>query len=394
MYFLCVLKNILIASCQMNFIFTRNINCGQTHPKEKLLTEGSCPTPSTKLSRNGCRLECHLIIYYNSIMHNAVCFTAAKIEFIFFQKRIPILDSERSDECIDFTMMYIFFLFVFVSVYSITSRNNASISNFGSGFRWKSKYPWCIIEEKSKHFPTVFKKSRKTKKKTEKREFLRKISFRPNRFFYMVTTEIFDFYANFFFEVSVGSDQKNLKINTRFLIITIFFYKRLYTSNFYEICQKRENLQVFLQVAIEKTRSIIIGKIFLISYSYNDLKIIRIYWHNFFLLAFEVEILTKIRQNHEYLQIIFPRSTPPPNVQQNGTHLPFLISYSYSDYKIIRIHRHNFFLLAFEVEILTKIRQNHEYLQIILLTNHRCSESFPYTMITIIGILDSNLTLL
>ncbi|KAF0756345.1 Uncharacterized protein FWK35_00035840, partial [Aphis craccivora] len=35
----------------------------------------------------------------------------------------------------------------------ITSRNNAPISNFGGGFRCKSKYPWCIIE-----------KSRKTKK--------------------------------------------------------------------------------------------------------------------------------------------------------------------------------------------------------------------------------------
>ncbi|KAF0753784.1 Uncharacterized protein FWK35_00025066 [Aphis craccivora] len=37
----------------------------------------------------------------------------------------------------------------FVSVYSITSRNNAPISNFGGGFRCKSKYPWCIIEVKS-----------------------------------------------------------------------------------------------------------------------------------------------------------------------------------------------------------------------------------------------------
>ncbi|KAF0769536.1 Uncharacterized protein FWK35_00017254, partial [Aphis craccivora] len=37
------------------------------------------------------------------------------------------LDSERSNECIDFTMMCVFF---FVSVYSITSRNNAPISNF------------------------------------------------------------------------------------------------------------------------------------------------------------------------------------------------------------------------------------------------------------------------
>ena len=43
---------------------------------------------------------------------------------------------------------YIYF-FVFVSVYSITSRNNAPISNFGGGFRCKSEYPWCIIEVKS-----------------------------------------------------------------------------------------------------------------------------------------------------------------------------------------------------------------------------------------------------
>ncbi|KAF0703383.1 Uncharacterized protein FWK35_00039123, partial [Aphis craccivora] len=29
---------------------------------------------------------------------------------------------------------------------SITSRNNAPISNYGGGFRCKSEYPWCIIE--------------------------------------------------------------------------------------------------------------------------------------------------------------------------------------------------------------------------------------------------------
>ncbi|KAF0765103.1 Uncharacterized protein FWK35_00003523 [Aphis craccivora] len=46
------------------------------------------------------------------------------------------LDSERSDECIDFTMI-------------ITSRNNAPISNYRGGFRCKSEYPWCIIEVKS-----------------------------------------------------------------------------------------------------------------------------------------------------------------------------------------------------------------------------------------------------
>ncbi|KAF0773185.1 Uncharacterized protein FWK35_00002041 [Aphis craccivora] len=65
----------------------------------------------------------------------------------------PFLDSEWSDECIDFTMI----------------RNNAPISNFGGGFRCKSEYPWCIIEVKSIHFPTVFKKIEKNKKKRRKR---------------------------------------------------------------------------------------------------------------------------------------------------------------------------------------------------------------------------------
>ncbi|KAF0762034.1 Uncharacterized protein FWK35_00002646 [Aphis craccivora] len=91
------------------------------------------------------------------------------------------------------------------------------------------------------------------KKVTEKREFLRKTSFRPNRFFYMVTTEIFDF------------------------------------SNFYEICRKRENFfpLVFLQVAIEKTHNIIMGKILCaISLPHNS------------------NIDENIHQNHEYLQII------------------------------------------------------------------------------------------
>ncbi|KAF0767057.1 Uncharacterized protein FWK35_00024328 [Aphis craccivora] len=44
--------------------------------------------------------------------------------------------SERSDECIDFTML-------------ITSRNNAPIPKFGGGFRCKSEYLWCIIGVKS-----------------------------------------------------------------------------------------------------------------------------------------------------------------------------------------------------------------------------------------------------
>ncbi|KAF0755231.1 Uncharacterized protein FWK35_00014474 [Aphis craccivora] len=73
----------------------------------------------------------------------------------------------------------------------ITSRNNAPISNYGGDFRCKSEYHWCIIEKNKK-------------KMTEKPEFLRKTSFRPNRIFFMVviqklitTTEIFEMTKKF-----------------------------------------------------------------------------------------------------------------------------------------------------------------------------------------------------
>ncbi|KAF0700368.1 Uncharacterized protein FWK35_00035847, partial [Aphis craccivora] len=86
-------------------------------------------------------------------------------------------DSERSEEYIFYNDVCFFF---FVSVYSITSRNNDPISNYGCGFRCKSEYPWCIIEVKSKHFPTVIKKIEKNKKKNDGKTGT---SFRPNRFF-------------------------------------------------------------------------------------------------------------------------------------------------------------------------------------------------------------------
>ncbi|KAF0724589.1 Uncharacterized protein FWK35_00020305 [Aphis craccivora] len=79
-----------------------------------------------------------------------------------------MINSERNYECIDFIII-------------IISRNNASISNFGGGFRWKNEYPWCKFS----------KKLRKTKKKNN---FFAKPVFDQIDFFYMVTTEIFDFY--------------------------------------------------------------------------------------------------------------------------------------------------------------------------------------------------------
>ncbi|KAF0768016.1 Uncharacterized protein FWK35_00013187 [Aphis craccivora] len=118
--------------------------------------------------------------------------------------------SERSDKCIDFTMI-------------ITSRNNAPISNFG--------------EVKGKQFPTVFKKIEKNKKKNDGKTVIlyAKPVFDQIVFFYMVEIqkiitykylkfspniiEIFDFYENFFVP-----------------------YEFVNKSNVYEICQKRENL--------------------------------------------------------------------------------------------------------------------------------------------------------
>ncbi|KAE9537232.1 hypothetical protein AGLY_006255 [Aphis glycines] len=114
-----------------------------------------------------------------------------------------ILDSERIDECIDFTMI-------------ITSRNIASISNFGGGFRWQSEYPWYIIEINSKHFPTVLKKIEKNKKKNDrKQEFLRKTM-----------------------SIKMLDDQTILKI-----------------SNLYEICRNHEKLQHTLHMYTEKCSS-------------------------------------------------------------------------------------------------------------------------------------------
>ncbi|KAF0757351.1 Uncharacterized protein FWK35_00008362 [Aphis craccivora] len=46
----------------------------------------------------------------------------------------------------------------FVSVYSITCRNNISISTFGGGFRWQSEYP--------KIKKTIFNKNRGKQKKS------------------------------------------------------------------------------------------------------------------------------------------------------------------------------------------------------------------------------------
>ncbi|KAF0765699.1 Uncharacterized protein FWK35_00003260 [Aphis craccivora] len=129
-------------------------------------------------------------------------------------------DSERSDENIDFTMLCVFFLSLctlerveimlqFQNMGMVSCRKMSLVGALGSHFL---------------NFTIVFKSAGKNQKKKikKKREFLRKTSFRPNRFFYMVVIQKL-----------ITCDKKNLdhqKVPYEF-------------SNFYEICRKRENLQ-------------------------------------------------------------------------------------------------------------------------------------------------------
>jgi len=76
-----------------------------------------------------------------------------------------ILDSELSDECIGFTMMC---GFLFLSVYTISSRNNASIFNFSILFDGKVNLVGALKRSK-----LILKGAGKNKKKIkEKREFI------------------------------------------------------------------------------------------------------------------------------------------------------------------------------------------------------------------------------
>ncbi|KAE9536976.1 hypothetical protein AGLY_006783 [Aphis glycines] len=72
-----------------------------------------------------------------------------------------ILDSERSDECIDF-------------IVSITCRNNASISNFRR--EGGSDGKMNILGVKSKHFQTVFKQMENNKIKERKTKIVTKFN--------------------------------------------------------------------------------------------------------------------------------------------------------------------------------------------------------------------------
>ncbi|KAE9537268.1 hypothetical protein AGLY_006291 [Aphis glycines] len=153
-------------------------------------------------------------IYTKSLILNLILISIIKIlDYI-----LKVVDSERSEECIDFTMMYVFFfVFFFASVYSITSRNNAPISNYGGGFRCKSK---------NLTFSNSFQKNREKQKKIDgKTGIFTQIQFSTESIFYMVviqklitTTEIFEF----FFEVSFKF-LRNLSKTRKFAILKIWY---------------------------------------------------------------------------------------------------------------------------------------------------------------------------
>ncbi|KAE9533907.1 hypothetical protein AGLY_008986 [Aphis glycines] len=202
---------------------------------------------------------------------------------IAIKKYTDHINSERSDECIDFTMMCFFFLCL--------------STTFGAP-----------LFEKEIESSWSFGGSKKNPKNIrEKRDFLRKTSLRQNRIFYFAITQKL--------------------IDT----IEIFNFSN---SNLYEIRQNCENLQVILwlenllkiwyKVLHKYFFKYLVDKIFLALSKY--LKILYkvphiIHWHNFFLLAFEVQILTKIRQNYEYMQIILPLKHKPPFSPTTGNYI-------------------------------------------------------------------------
>ncbi|KAE9536967.1 hypothetical protein AGLY_006774 [Aphis glycines] len=226
-------------------------------------------------------------------------------------------NGDQTDTALPMLSSFNPFTIVQNQINSITSRNNASISNFESGFRWKSEYPWCIIE----------------------------------------TTEIFDFYAIFFFEVSFNflrNPSTTRKFANNFeveksLSISSNSYKEIskhhYRKNFK--CNDNDlSSNDFKSLLLFKNYKSV-DKIFLALSKY--LKILYkvphiIHRHIFFLLSFEVKILTKIRKNHEYLQIIFFASKSyrenlkrhnRKNVLSTDKSSPFRIGFSYTMIPII-----------------------------------------------------------
>ncbi|KAF0752503.1 piggyBac transposable element-derived protein 4-like [Aphis craccivora] len=101
---------------------------------------------------------------------------------LYTYKNYIILDFERSDECIDFKMMCVFF-FLCLSPLDPVSDRKVNILD-------------ALYRSKVNIFQQFSKKSRKTKKNDVKREFLRKTSFRPNRFFMVLNLTFFELFID------------------------------------------------------------------------------------------------------------------------------------------------------------------------------------------------------
>jgi len=83
-----------------------------------------------------------------------------------FQSTFFILDSEGSDECIDFTMMY-----VFLSITTISGSETASI--FFNSILFDGKMNLVLVHSRCQNlkFPIVFKNTGKNKTKMKENRF-------------------------------------------------------------------------------------------------------------------------------------------------------------------------------------------------------------------------------
>ncbi|KAE9545261.1 hypothetical protein AGLY_000804 [Aphis glycines] len=170
-------------------------------------------------------------------------------------------DSERSDECIDFTMI--------------------------GCFRWQNEYPRCIIELKSKKFP-------KTTKSDRKREFQTK-----SMFLYSYNSK-----TNYCKCLKLLSNVYMSVIYTRFNFQNIMasFELLIDNTNF-----RFSNLnQKFLRNLLKSRK---ITSNFVVENSLN------------YLYLYFSSNIDKIRQNHEYLQIILSLKYKPPFSTSTGKYI-------------------------------------------------------------------------
>jgi len=97
-------------------------------------------------------------------------------------------------------------------------KENASISNFRGGFRWKSEYPWCILEVKSKKCSVVLKN--KNQKKNDGNSY---------------SKPVFNHSTNCYFYIMIIT-QKRITVNTWnlhqiFTLVVIYIQLNFLNSN-------------------------------------------------------------------------------------------------------------------------------------------------------------------